>query len=74
MRELADSDVESDIESLARDVAEDVERAISALMGVDSNQQEEALQIYEAVMAATPRLLNGIEFLKDLAQDEAAEG
>jgi len=70
MRLLADSDVEKDIETLAQDVAEDVERAISALMSTESTSQEdEALQVYEAVMTAAPRLLSGIEFLKELASD-----
>lgn len=70
MRALSDSDSEGDIESLARDIAEDASRAISALVAADSSKQEEALKVYEAVIATTPRLLNGIEFLKDLVDED----
>ncbi len=70
MRALSNSDSEGDIESLARDIAEDASRAISALVAADTSKQEEALKVYEAVISTTPRLLNGIEFLKDLVDED----
>lgn len=70
MRALSNSDSEGDIESLARDIAEDASRAISALVAADTTKQDEALKVYEAVIATTPRLLNGIEFLKDLVDED----
>ena len=73
LRALADTEIADDIESLARDVAEDTERAVSALVGIDTDRQEEALKVYEAVMNTTPRLLNGIAFLKELTQSNRTQ-
>lgn len=70
IRALAQTDYAKDIETLARDVAEDTERAITALMGADTTKDNESLQLYEAVMSAAPRLLNGIEFLKSLVTED----
>ena len=68
MRTLAGSTCAEDIDSLAFDIAEDAQRAIAALSGANLKNQDETLQIYEAVMAITPRLLNGIAFLGELTQ------
>jgi hypothetical protein len=59
-----------DLEIVATDIGEDIERAMAALSGVNLRNQEESLQIYEAVMAATPRLLNGIAFLSEFLAEE----
>jgi hypothetical protein len=76
IRALDTADDSADLVSLAADIAEDAQRAVAALSNVDIKNQDEALQIYEAVMAATPRLLNGIAFLNELAQepDPAQQG
>jgi len=74
---LDESDKSRDLISLADDIAEDIQRAIGALAHANLSNHEEALQLYEAVMAATPRLLNGIAFLSELGQEansEAQEG
>jgi len=68
-RQLDGSDYAMDIESLARDVAEDVGRAVSALMDLDRRDEAEVIKVYEAVMTATPQLLNGIAFLSELTQN-----
>ena len=73
LKSLANSEVAKDLESVARDIAEDTQRAVSALAGVDSSRQDEALSIYEAVVTATPRLLNGLEFLRELNQSTSTE-
>jgi len=67
-RQLDTTESASDIESLARDIAEDVERAITALLNLDRRATNEVIAVYEAVMAATPRLLNGIAFLTELTE------
>lgn len=70
LRALAKSNLTKDVESLASDIAEDTGRAISALMGVHT--PEEKVKMYEAVMSTAPRLLNGIEFLKELSKKQEA--
>ena len=76
LRSLSNMNIAKDVDALACDVAEDVERAVSVLASVSNKNQEEALQIYEAVASATPRLLNGIEFLRKLTtnNDTTAAG
>jgi hypothetical protein len=67
-RQLDTTEKATDIEALARDIAEDVERAVSALLNLDRRATDEVVAVYEAVMAATPRLLNGIAFLTELSE------
>lgn len=76
LRTLANSRNDRDIESLAYDIVEDTRRAIDTLTHADLTNPTETLQLYEAVMAATPRLLNGIAFLGELTrgQKQAVEG
>jgi len=69
LRSLASTDLAKDVEALAQDIAEDTQRAIAALVGINKENQEEMVQIYEAVVSASPRLLNGLEFLKELSQE-----
>lgn len=69
LRTLANTDIAKDVETIAQDIAEDTRRAIAALVGINKKNQEETVQIYEAVVSTTPRLLNGIEFLKELTQE-----
>lgn len=73
LRSLANTNIAKDLDTIAHDIAEDIERAVNALVGVDTNNQEEATKIYEAVVSVTPRLLNGIEFLKELTDTETTE-
>jgi hypothetical protein len=68
IRALDAADNSADLASLAGDIAEDINRAVTTLSGANLRNHEEALQLYEAVMAATPRLLNGIAFLNELVQ------
>jgi hypothetical protein len=72
-RQLDGGDYALDVEALARDVAEDVGRAVSALMDLDRRESAEVIKVYEAVMAATPQLLNGIAFLSELTDDSVNE-
>jgi len=72
-RQLDDSDYALDVEALARDVAEDGGRAVSALLDLDRRDVAEVVKVYEAVMAATPQLLNGIAFLSELTETPVAE-
>ena len=65
-RQLAAVEAASEVETLARDIAEDVERAITALLNLDRRSDSEVVKVYEAVMTAAPRLLNGIAFLNEL--------
>jgi len=65
-RQLDGSDFALDVEALARDLAEDVTRAISALLDLDRRDADSVVSVYEAVMTATPQLLNGIAFLNEL--------
>lgn len=73
LRALAESEIANDVEAIARDIIEDTGRAIAALTGVDLNKHEETLQIYEAVVSVTPRLLNGLSFLKELSEKQATD-
>ena len=67
LRSLESYDIAKDIDTLAHDIAEDIGRAVSALASVESSKNhEEAVKTYEAVVSVAPRLLNGIEFLKEL--------
>jgi len=70
-RQLDGSDFALDVEALARDLAEDVTRAISALLDLDRRDSDSVVKVYEAVMVATPQLLNGIAFLNELNDDTA---
>jgi hypothetical protein len=67
-RQLDGSSYALDVEALARDIAEDVGRAISALLDLDRRNTGEVVQVYEAVVSATPQLLNGIAFLNELTE------
>ena len=73
LHKLSGDGAAMDLEIIARDIAEDIERAVSALALLNHKNQEESLQIYEAVMAATPRLLNGIAFLGEFIQEQEQE-
>ena len=57
-----------EVETLVTDVAEDVQRAISALMNLDRRRTAEVTKIYEAVMTASPQLVSGIAFLKNVSE------
>jgi len=67
-RQLDGSDHALDVEALARDIAEDVERSINALLDLDRRNDDEVVKVFEAVVESTPRLVNGIAFLRDLTQ------
>jgi len=69
--QLDGTDTALDIEALARDVAEDVNRAVTALLDLDRRNDDEVIKVYEAVMAATPQLLNGIAFLNEFTEPGA---
>ena len=66
IRDLAETEVSSDVEALASDIAEDIQRAVSALAQISDKNVDETVKIYEAVGKATPQLLNGISFLREL--------
>ena len=66
VRKLDAIKLDPGIEAVVKDIAEDVRFAIKVLAEQENN--EEALNIYETVMSAAPRLFNGIAFIIETAQ------
>lgn len=52
----------------ASDIAEDLKSAVNILNGVNRDDLEEMSRVYEEVKRVVPRLLAGINFLKDLTK------
>jgi hypothetical protein len=42
-------------------------------MELDRRETEEVVKVYEAVMTATPRILNGIAFITELTESQDTE-
>jgi hypothetical protein len=52
----------------ASDIAEDLKSAVNILNGVNRDDLEEMSRVYEEIKRVVPRLLAGINFLKDLTK------
>jgi len=67
-RELDKMSPDKGVTAIASDVAQDVTNAIAALMNTDKNNQQESVNVYEAVVTVSNYLLSGADFLAKIAQ------